>query len=91
MIFIDHNEHICYNKIMETQKKDFYSVKEFADFIGKHPISVRRAIKSNRINAIRIGLGPRASYRIPASEINRIGICDLEKIVSKLVDERIGK
>lgn len=68
---------------------DFYSVKEFAAKLGKHPSSIRRAIKNNLLHAIRVGQSKKASYSIPRTEIERIGLVDLENIINKLVTERI--
>ena len=76
--------------IMNDIQKEFYSVAEFAKKIGKHPISVRRAIKSKRINAIRIGLGKRASYSIHVSEIERVSLCDLEEMVEKMIEIKMN-
>ena len=76
---------------MDEISKDFYSVKDFAKKLGKHPASIRRAIKNKRINAIRIGDSKKASYSIPASEIQRIGIVDFEDMVDKLVEEKLRK
>lgn len=74
---------------MNEHKKDYYSINEFAEKIGKHPSSIRRAIKFNRISAIRIGKGKRASYRIPSIEIERIAVVDLEDMIEKLVEDRV--
>lgn len=75
--------------LMNDQQKDFYSVNDFAKKLGKHPSSIRRAIKCNRIQAIRIGQGSKASYSIPSSEIHRIGVVDLEDLVNRLVEEKL--
>lgn len=68
--------------------KDFYSVEEFAKLIGKHPNTIRRAIKSNRIFAFRIGDGKRASFRISITEINRVAMVDLEVYINKIIEEK---
>lgn len=67
--------------------KDFYSIKEFASILRVSPITIRRAIKNGRINAFRAGGTEKSSFRIPASEIHRMGIIDLQKIVKSLVQE----
>ncbi len=69
--------------------KEFLSIEEFAEKISKHPSSVRRAIKSNRINAVRIGNGKKASYRIHISEINRIGFFDFEDMVNSIIEKKL--
>lgn len=76
---------------MNEKKKDFYTVNEFAEMLGKHPSSIRRAIKCNRINAIRIGQGKKASYSIPKSEVNRIGIVDFQEMVNAIVEKKLNE
>jgi len=68
-------------------EQDFYSIKEFASVLRVSPITIRRAIKNGRINAFRAGGTEKSSFRIPASEIHRMGIVDLKKIVKLLVEE----
>lgn len=75
--------------LMEQDQKIYLSVNEFAKKLGKHPSSIRRAIKSNRINAIRIGQGKRASFSIPASELHRIGVVDLEDMINLMVEKKL--
>ena len=70
---------------------DFLTIKEFACLIRVHVNTVRRSIKSGRISAFRIGIGGKSAFRIPSSEINRISVVDLQKIVFKLMDERAAK
>ncbi len=65
----------------------FYSVKEFALKLGFHYNTVIRAIKSGKLNAFRIGPGKKSSYRIPGSEIGRIALCDLEKLVTAIIEK----
>lgn len=76
---------------MNTKTKDFYSVAEFADLIGKCPTTIRRAIKAKRIEALRIGISKNASYTIPHSEINRVAMVDLEDVINGEVEKRIQK
>ena len=63
------------------------SVKEFAVYIRVHPNTVRRMIASGRLNAFRLGEGPKSPRRIAVSEANRLSLADLEKIVKILVKE----
>lgn len=67
---------------------DFLSIKEFAYLLKVHPNTIRRAVKSGRINAFRIGAGIKSSYRIARAEINRIAIFDLEEMIEKIVEKR---
>lgn len=68
--------------------KAFYSIEEFANELGVHHNTVRRAIKDRRIHAIRLGKGRNACYRIPSSEIMRIGAVQLEDIIELEIQKR---
>jgi excisionase family DNA binding protein len=73
-------------------ENEYLTVKEFASKMGLHYNTIVRAIRKGRLNAVRIGDGVKASYRIPVSEIHRIALCDLEKLVSKIIEEKkVGK
>ena len=67
----------------------FYSVCEFAKKLNVHPNTIRRSIKSGKIHAIRIGKGDRASYRIYPEELDRLSLVDMEKIVDKIVEQKL--
>lgn len=74
---------------MDTiSQEDFLSIKEFAIVINVHPNTVRRSIKSGRLNAFRIGAGIKAIYRIPRSEINRLAFINLEEMIEKIVEKK---
>jgi len=68
---------------------DYLSVKEFAAKLHVHYNTVLRAIKSGKLNALRIGAGKKSAYRISVYEINRIALYDLEHLVSKIIEEKI--
>lgn len=74
--------------ICGDKQKEFHSIKEFAVLLRIHPNTVRRAIKSGRINAFKVGSGKRSTYRIPKSEINRIALFDLEAIIEKMIERK---
>jgi excisionase family DNA binding protein len=63
--------------------KEFYTIKEFAKKLGVCPNTVRKNIKLGRILAWRSGNGPRPSYRIYSTEIQRI--CEIDTM--KLIEE----
>ncbi len=71
-------------------EKEFYSVREFALKLGVSPRTIWRAIKNGRINAFHVGSSARSSVRIAATEINRMAVVDLEKIIEDKIKERIG-
>lgn len=68
---------------MAQKEESFMTIKEFAATLKVHPNTIRRAIKNGRINGFKVGIGSRSSYRIPKSEINRMALFDLEKIISQ--------
>jgi excisionase family DNA binding protein len=70
------------------KNKEFLSICEFAQVIGVHPNTVRNMIKKGRLSAFRTGSGEKASYRISRSEIQRLSVVDLNKIVDKLIKEK---
>lgn len=72
-------------------KKDFFSVKQFADCLEIHTNTVYRAIKEGHIQAFRVGIGSRSSFRISKSEIQRMSKFLLEDIIDNLVKEKICK
>ena len=74
---------------IDITDREYLTVKEFAAKMGLHYNTVVRAIRKGRLNAVRIGYGLKSAYRIPASEIHRIALCDLEKLASKIIEEKI--
>jgi len=73
---------------MMNNQNDFLSIKEFASKVKVHPNTVRRSIKSGRLSAFKIGSGPRAHYRIAASEVNRIALIDMEDMIRRIIEKR---
>jgi len=70
-------------------ENEFLSIKEFAQLLNVHPNTIRRAIKSGRINAVKISAGTlKPIYRIFRGEINRLAFSDLEKIIEKLIEKK---
>lgn len=66
----------------------FFSIKEFAAKLEVHPNTIRRAIKSGKISAIKIGSGKRPIYRISYNEIGRMAEFDLEEYINKIIEQR---
>lgn len=69
--------------------KDFLSIKEFACKMRLHPNTVRRSIKKGKLNALRVGVGKTAIYRIPASEMNRLALVNMEEVIEKLIEKKM--
>lgn len=69
--------------------QDFFSIKEFAGLLKVHPNTIRRAIKSGRIGAFKVGYGKKATYRIARTEVNRVALFDLEEIIEKMIEKRM--
>lgn len=67
------------NHIRDT----YLSIKDFAEKLSLHPNTIRNAIKKGKLQAVRIGIGRNACYRIPSSEIQRITLFDLENYFNK--------
>lgn len=76
---------------MVEHKKDFYSINEFAKLLGVHPNTIRRCVKKGRISALKIGSEFRPLYRIPASEIDRIALYNMEDIIEKIIQKKMEK
>lgn len=65
----------------------FYTVTEVAAFMRVSTKTILRAIKKGKITAFSIGTRTKKLYRIPASEINRVALFDLQEVVNKMVEE----
>jgi excisionase family DNA binding protein len=72
-----------------TMEEEYLTVKEFAAKIRVHYNTVLRSIRCGRLNAVRIGYGKKAAFRIAKSEIQRISLCDMEYFVSQIIEEKI--
>lgn len=73
------------------KNNEFLTINEFAKLIRVHPNTIRNMIKSGRLSAFRTSSSPKSSYRIARSEIHRLSIVDLDKIVENLIEERSKK
>lgn len=67
---------------------DFYTIKEFADKLHVHPNTIRKAIKTGYINALRTGSGEKARYRIPHTEIHNLALIQWNSVVQKVAKEQ---
>lgn len=68
---------------------EFYDTLEFAKIMKVNPQSIRRAIYSGHIQAIRATGGKKAHYRIPAIEIQRL--CDMAYTDNQKQKQKKGK
>lgn len=69
----------------------YYSIKEFAVKLNVHPNTIRRSIKNGKIAAFQIGIGKKSIYRIAHSELGRIALFDLRKMIQKMLKEENGR
>jgi excisionase family DNA binding protein len=74
---------------MKHKEKPFYTVQEFADYIGVHYNTIYNGIRKGHIEAFKVGRGKNAIYRIAHSEINRLGIFHLDVIIDKIVEQKL--
>ncbi len=65
------------------------SVKEMASSIGVHQNTIRNMIRNGRINAFRISDKERSHWRIPKSEVNRMGEFHLNSLIDIAVEKRL--
>ena len=65
------------------------SIKQLATVLAVHENTIRNMIRSGRINAIRLSDKAKGHWRIPSSELNRIGLFDLNKLIDKAVERRL--
>lgn len=77
--------------IVQDQNFSFLTIKEFAKRFNMHPQTVRRAIHKGNISALRVGVGKNATYRIPVTELERLGLINLHRIVDQMVEEKIKR
>lgn len=68
----------------------YYSIKEFSVKLNVHENTIRRAIKSGRIVAFRVGSGKKSIFRIAHSELGRIALFDMREMIKKLIKEENG-
>lgn len=66
--------------------EEYLTIKEFAGILSVHPNTVRRSIKHGKLQCVRIGIGKKAGYRIPKSEISRVALFDLKDMIKKILD-----
>ena len=71
-----------------TDEKDFLTVKEYAQLLGIHANTVRRSIKNGHLSAFKTGVG-KSVFRIARTEIDRLALVNLEKIIEKKIEERM--
>lgn len=74
-----------------STEPDFYTILEFADKLRVHPHTVRRAIHQGRIQAVKVGIGKRSSYRIPNTEVQRMCELDMTQLIERIVEEKLEK
>ena len=71
--------------------KHFLTIIEFAELVNAHPNTIRRAIKSGRIAAFRIGSGKKSAFRIDRSEVRRMAEFDVMHYIDMEVQKRLSE
>lgn len=61
--------------------KDFYTIQEFADLLQVHHMTVRNMIKKGKLNYLKFNQNPKGHYRIPRTEIDRLGYKDFKAFI----------
>lgn len=70
---------------------DYYTVEEFAYVVQMNPQTIRTSIRVGKIHAIRVGIGKKSPYRIPASELVRLNQVSFDERIPHLkeyIEER---
>ncbi len=65
--------------------EDYFTIDGFAEILKVHPNTIRRAIKSGRIVAFKVG----KVYRISRYEISRMAEFDLDAYIEEEVKKRL--
>ncbi len=68
-------------------EQDYYSIKEFAGKLRVSEYTIRRAIRKGRIHAFRVGSTDKSTFRIAHSELARMGIVDLQKMIKQMIND----
>jgi excisionase family DNA binding protein len=77
-------------RTVDIENPAFYTVVEFAAFLRMSTKTILRAINKGKINAVNMGTKTKKWYRIPASELNRMAVCDFQEVVNKMVEEHVS-
>ena len=67
------------------------SIKQLATVLAVHENTIRNMIRSGRINAIRLSDKEKGHWRIPSSELNRMGVINLNQLIDKAVERRLNE
>lgn len=71
---------------MKFKDKEYYTIQEFADKIGACYRTIYKGIKNGQIEAFRIGRGRGATYRICHTEFHRLGVFNLDDVISNKIN-----
>jgi hypothetical protein len=65
----------------------YLTIIVFASRTSLHPNTIRRLIKIGKLNAIDMGTAGKKIYRIPESEIERMGKINLKEVLKNVREE----
>jgi len=74
---------------MTNKKFEFYTVAELAVVLKVHVNTIYHAVRVGRINALRVSNSKKAPIRILKSEIERMMAYDGDKLIDRMVQQRI--
>lgn len=74
---------------MISRTKDFYTIQEFSDYLGCSYKTIYNGIRNGHIVAFKVGKGRGAHYRIAHTEIQRMGLFNMEDILGEMIDRKL--
>lgn len=83
------NDKMKSHEVIMNNETEFLTIDGFANKVNLHAQTVRRCIKSGKIQAINLGNGKKKIYRIPISEIQRLAIFDLKAMLKLINEEKL--
>lgn len=74
---------------MDQKNIHFYTVSELAKVFRVHKNTIYHAVRSGKIQALRVGKGTRAVIRIPKIEAERMMAFDANVLIDNIVEEKV--
>ncbi len=74
---------------MNENNIHFYNVSELAKVLRVHKNTIYHAIRAGKIQAVRVGIGKRATLRICKTEVERMMAFDANLLIDNIVQNRV--